>query len=904
MRNVMDCNNSPPTSAEDSRLQIQEFELELKNLRLQAAIHEAFFNNSNDAIFIHDLDGRILQVNDQAVKKLGHSRQKLLQMNIKDLDIPDLAVYNPMKLSQTNKNQGVLTEATHEILSSDASSMEISAGMVDLDGAKAVIAVAKDLKGRDRTERALFKTQERYKLLFDGYGHPVVVYDRDCRVLAANLAAAGYVGLPPQQCVGKYLHELDPKISENYREKIKRVVDEGIELQVESRTDIRNERRWFWSIIQPLSDFQGRRYAAQVISYEITAKKRAEEALKDSRAQFKAVFENSSVGICVASDTGKIIMANSALSSMLKIRREELLGANILNFFARDHKDQARKNLNLVGAQGNIEPRIEAGLVRPDQSKVWTDISFSTVPGVKKGSFEALMVIIDITDRKRAETALRKSEQKHRKIIESIKEGYYEVDLKGNFIFLNQSMCDILGYPGDELIGSNYKSLIDPASAEILFVTFNSVYRTGAAIDLFEWEFTRTDGEVVNLETSISPITHSESGIIGFSGICRDVTEKYEKRKIDIQTERMKAVGELASGVSHNFNNLLQIVLGSCQLGQVNLELGNYKELEKHLRQIQQSAEFGAETVKRLQHFAKIRTDKESETSFDLSKTTKEAIEMSRVWWQSIPERDGIVINLVSSVAPDCFVLGKENEIFEVIVNLIKNASEAMVDGGDLSIRAQKNDGNVILEISDQGIGIPQENVDKIFQPFFTTKGYQSSGMGLSSSHGIIQRHGGAIQVKSEPDKGTTFTVSLPKAEEHIRSEARTIDHLPGKLDIIAVDDLEPLLRMIAQGLQEYGQTVRTAESGTKAIELFNRKIPDLVICDLGMPVMNGWAVCKKLKSICSERNVKKPPFIILTGWTEKEFDERVIADSGVDTILEKPIVIQRLVDTIIEVMG
>lgn len=903
MHNIIDHKDLPQTKPEDNRDRIQEQELEIKKLRRQTAIYEAFFNHSSDAIFIHDLDGQILEVNDEAVKRLGHPRQQLLRMNINDIDAPDLAVYNPIELNHPKTDEGSITETAQRIFSGEMGPVEINAGMVDLEGGKAVIAVSKDLRGIKRAEQALIRTQERYKLLFDGYGHPVMVYDRDCKVLTANVAAAEYIGLAPSHLVGRYLNEFAPEIFESFGERIKRVVDEGVELHVESQINIKGEKRWFRSIIQPLSHTQGERYAAQVIFYEITAKKRAEDALKDSKAQFKAVFENSSVGICVASDTGKIIMANSALSSMLRIEHKKLMGKNILDFFARDHKDRARQNLNLVGANRNIEPRIEARLSRLDQTNIWTDVSFSTVPGTEKGSVEALMFIIDITDRKKAETELRKSEQKHRTIIESIKEGYYEVDLKGSFIFLNQSMCDILGYSEDELIGHNYHSFLDAESARVLFDTFNSVYRSGVPIDLFEWDFTRRDGAMVNLESSISPITQVEAGIVGFSGICRDVTEKHEKRKIDLQAERMKAVGELASGVSHNFNNLLQIVLGSCQLGRVNLELGNYEESERHLRQIQQSAEVGAETVKRLQHFARIRSDKDSEESFDLSKTVTEAIEMSRVWWQSVPERDGIVINLSSSVAPDCFVLGKENEIFEVIVNLIKNAAEAITGDGDLTIRTEKKDDNIILEVTDNGIGMPQENVDKIFQPFFTTKGYQSSGMGLSSSHGIIQRHGGAIHVKSEPDKGTTFTVSLPKAEEQLWSEGQSIDRLPRKLDIIAVDDLEPLLRMLCLGLKEYGQTVRTAESGHKAIELFKQKIPDLVISDLGMPVMNGWAVCKTLKSICSERNVAKPPFIILTGWTEQEFDEKALKESGVDIILEKPIVIPKLVETIKKVV-
>ncbi|MFW9998000.1 MAG: ATP-binding protein, partial [Candidatus Odinarchaeota archaeon] len=205
-----------------------------------------------------------------------------------------------------------------------------------------------------------------------------------------------------------------------------------------------------------------------------------------------------------------------------------------------------------------------------------------------------------------------------------------------------------------------------------------------------------------------------------------------------------------------------------------------------------------------------------------------------------------------------------ENELFEVIVNLIKNAGEALLPrGGEIKVRTATEGGNVVLHVEDNGVGIPKKNLDRVFSPFFTTKGLRGTGMGLASSYGIVLRHGGMISVESQEGHGTTFTVKLPLVEDKDEESQAGVTVLPRQLRILVIDDSEPIVRMLRGGLERFGQKVFTATSGDKGTAVFEQESPDLVICDLGMPGMNGWEVGKKIKEVCSAREAPKPSFIM-----------------------------------------
>jgi len=392
--------------------------------------------------------------------------------------------------------------------------------------------------------------------------------------------------------------------------------------------------------------------------------------------------------------------------------------------------------------------------------------------------------------------------------------------------------------------------------------------------------------------------------MLGVQGIVEDFTERKKARELRIQSERLKAERELAGGVAHNFNNLLQIVMSAARVAQVNVDSGNLIDAWEKLDQIIHCSNFGAEMVKRLQSFARLRSQTlpAEGTVFDLSKTVKQAIEMGTVWWKTLPEKNGLKVEMIFDLNKGCLVRGSESELFEVVVNLIKNAAEAMPSGGKINIRTFVLGGQVVLQVEDSGVGISEEFLSKIFDPFFTTKGYESVGMGLASSYGILSRHGGRISAHSTEGNGTLFTVNLNLALEHVELSGSVRDtDFHKKLRILIVDDMPMVVTILEDGLSEFGHTAMVAFSGEQAVRLFHSNPADLVICDLGMPGMNGWAVGAAIRVLCKEQGIIRPPFILLTGWDDPANEQGKMIESGVDKVVAKPVDILNLLQIVQE---
>ncbi len=371
-----------------------------------------------------------------------------------------------------------------------------------------------------------------------------------------------------------------------------------------------------------------------------------------------------------------------------------------------------------------------------------------------------------------------------------------------------------------------------------------------------------------------------------------------------IQSERLKAVGELAAGVAHNFNNILQVMLSSGEVALTAVHSADLDRVTTNLKRILDSCRSGAETVRRLQDFAAVRSEPSSHESIvDLSRAVQKALDMSETWWKTTPGRQGVRVTLTKDLIKDCFVRGEENELLEVVINLVKNAVEAMPQGGDLVAKVSAEEYDALLTVEDNGVGIPEGNLGRIFEPFFTTKGSQGTGMGLASTYGIVLRHGGQISAVGREGGGTTFSVRIPLARETESATPEVGAELPRCLRVLIIDDQEPIVVMMQQLFARRGHAVVTALSGQEGLDKFEHYPVDVVISDLSMPSMTGWQVGKALKDICRNKRIPRPLFLILTGWGRRPDDMDRGAESGVDGILEKPVNFGRLMDKIRELL-
>ncbi len=355
-----------------------------------------------------------------------------------------------------------------------------------------------------------------------------------------------------------------------------------------------------------------------------------------------------------------------------------------------------------------------------------------------------------------------------------------------------------------------------------------------------------------------------------------------------VRTEKLRALGEMASGVAHDFNNLLASILGRAQL---LLERTQDVKLRQWLKVIERAAMDGARTVRRLQDFTGIRRDQPA-VAVDLNQVVQQVLETTESIWRQDRRRSGVEIEVETDLAEGLPpVAGDPAELREAFTNLVLNAVDAMPGGGTLTLRTQIADGQVQVEVRDSGTGIPEHIREKIFDPFFTTKGPKGTGLGLSMAYGILQRHNGRITVESAEGHGTIFRLLFPAAVSGSVVEAAPPPAAPAgssvSLHCLVVDDEEEVGEVVADILTTAGHTAVTARSGQEGVDRLGAERFDVVFTDLAMPGMTGWQVARAVKDRAPE-----VPVVMMSGFGVEVAPEDLPA-RGVDLVLAKPLQIQ-----------
>lgn len=359
------------------------------------------------------------------------------------------------------------------------------------------------------------------------------------------------------------------------------------------------------------------------------------------------------------------------------------------------------------------------------------------------------------------------------------------------------------------------------------------------------------------------------------------------------QRHRMEALGRMTMGVAHDLNNLLSGLIGHLELlkEKANRDETSTEDIQPSIRTIEQTAEDGASLIEKLQRYIREDTQKHFER-INLASIVEDCITITQPYWYNEPRRQGIEIEVERELDDVPDVMGAPSELREVFVNLILNAVQAMPEGGRLTFETFTSDGsNVYARVTDTGIGMSDEVQRNIFEPLFTTKGEQGTGMGLAASYGIVQEHEGRIDVDSEPGEGTTFTLSFPPADE---GEPERDEPSPEMTEmenvrVLVVDDEEMVRSIITQLLSLNDHDVNCASSGEEALSMLEDRQYDIVFTDFGMPEMTGAELATRINEIYPDL-----PIILLTGYTDTE-----TAIDEVDDLLSKPFKLEELEATI-----
>jgi PAS domain S-box-containing protein len=513
----------------------------------------------------------------------------------------------------------------------------------------------------------------------------------------------------------------------------------------------------------------------------------AEEALRDSHERFLTVVDSIDANVYVAD------MATYEVLFMNKHVRDTfghgLIGQTCWRVFRNGSEPCSDcANERLLDAAGNPSgvcawegknPITEKWYINYARAIKWVD-----------GRFVRLQVATDVTELKQAEEALRESEEKYRTILHSIEEGYYEVNLAGNMTFFNDSLCKMVGYPKDELMGMNNRQYMSEETAKEFYETFSEVYRTGKAAKAIYLETIRKDGKLIVLELSVSLMRDSEGQPTGFRGIARDITERKQAEELAklhqqqlMHASKMVALGTLVSGVAHEINNPNNFIMLNSPIlkeawenampivekyyeenGDFVIGGMNYSEMRENIPTLFAGI---AEGAMRIKHIVEDLKNYVRDDTADLT----QAVDINAVLMSAV----SLVSNMIKKATNHFDIEYEKNmpllkgnfqRLEQVAINLIQNACQALpaTDKGIFILTSfDKETSNIIIRVKDEGTGIAPETLSQITDPFFTTRQKSGGvGLGLSISSRIIEEHGGSIQFTSQPGLGTTVEIILP----------------------------------------------------------------------------------------------------------------------------------------------
>ena len=633
--------------------------------------------------------------------------------------------------------------------------------------------------------------------------------------------------------------------------------------------------------IEKLTDADVRNLAHELQVHQIELEmqneelRKSQQELEDSRDKYSRLYDFAPIGYFTISDDGVILDANLTGAKMLGVERSHLINKPLCVFIVKDDQDnyyRHRRKTCKVKERSVCEVR----MVRKDGTEFYVQLQCGLEQDKREDTVRCLTVMTDITERKQAE-------DEHRNIFDLSIDMICICDIKnGYFMKINHAFEKTLGYSEEELLGSPFYNFIHPDDIGPTTNEIEEMLANGKEVVGFENRYRCKDGSYKWLMWTAKPIP--ENGIT--YATAHDITKRKKMEETLLQSEKLKSLGVITAGVAHEFNNLLAVIMGTAELLGSGFE--DDQDLKKGLNDIIKAGDNGAGIVKDMLLYVKSQEEADISdfTPFDIRCLLDEAINFTSHRLGSMAQAKGVDYQICREDMREIpEVLCRHAELQGVFINIINNALDAMPDGGRLSFSTSSNDDTVFISISDTGIGMPEDVRRKIFDPFFTTRRPLGTGLGMSVSYGTIVRHGGKIEAESEEGNGTTFNLSIPIRKgavqkvvppEHDRRVTRR------KLHILVVDDNEDVCEIVDAVLTRGGHAVTSVDNGAEAIELAGEKDFDLVICDLLMPMVQGYDVVKALNKLD-----KIPKIGLMTGWAElKPIDEEGFE---VDFILKKP---------------
>ena len=604
------------------------------------------------------------------------------------------------------------------------------------------------------------------------------------------------------------------------------------------------------------------------------------DELQRERDLAQSMLDTMAEGLLLQDEQGLITFANPAMCRILGADAAHLRGSSLCDVVLPSEKESVRAELARCVAEGG--GRFETTLLSQDGRPI--PVLVNAAPLYEDGRLRgALAAFTDIAALKEAELASRESEERYRVLAE-------------------ESPFGILMVQGQQVVYANRRIREwwpQPLSLEAALARLRSAEQAA----LNAWLRGHEAGESPDpIEFQIQhPVTALDHWVVLRGSAVRyggreallitvvDVTEQKRADQALLRTERLRALGQMAGGIAHNFNNILTGIQG--YLDMTRLDADRPEALREDLRNIELGTRDAVQAVRRMQSLYRILEDTSDFVPLRLEALVEEAIAFTAPRWRDEASLRGATVQVVADLAETPAVRGNAGELREVLTNLIFNAVDAMPRGGILRLATAVEDQVVALTVADTGMGMDEQQLRRVFEPFYTTKGATGSGLGLSISQRIIERHGGRISVQSQVGAGTTFAIRLPIAPviPVPIAPAAAPRSLSSGNRILVVDDEKVVLQLLQRMLERQEQVVTVAASGAEAIALLEREEYDLLITDLGMPVITGAEVARRARELHPGL-----PIVMATGWGNTISPEQ-LAELGAAGLLTKPFSYEQL---------
>jgi PAS domain S-box-containing protein len=786
---------------------------------------------------------------------------------------------------------------------------------VDSDGS--IFGVVADI--RDLTELKLAEQNVRENQIFltaivENIPDMIFVKDaKDLRFLRFNKAGEELIGYPKEAMIGKTDYDFFPKSVADFFTTKDREVLAGktlIDIPEEVIQTKSQGTRYLHTKKIPILDDRGNPQYLLGISEDITERKQAEEVIRKGERKFRAIYEQAPTGIATLdSITGRFTQINRRYCDIIGYSQEEMLDRSFQDITYPDDLQADSDHIQQLLAGQISSFTMEKRYIRKNGEIIWVNLTCVPLWLESTDPRHHMAMVEDITHRKLGEKSLRESEERFRLLNEAIPQKVWTARPDGSLDYVNQRVLQYFGCSFEEIIGQGWQRFIHPDDLPGCLERWDKARDTNQPFEIEFRLFQEKDHSFRWHLGRALPIFDQDGEVVKWFGTNTDITQFKQLENQIRQSQKMEAIGTLAGGIAHDFNNILMAITGYAELATFNSRGNN--AAQRNLEEVLVAGQRAKELVQQILAFSR-QTDYERQP-IELKLVVTEVCKLLRA---SLPTT--VEIRQSFTKAP-MIILGDPIQMHQVIMNLCANAEHAMREnGGLLELKVEHVTGEadnikihtdlagssyVRLTVRDTGAGMAQDVAERIFDPFFTTKGVgEGTGMGLAVVHGIVNSHGGAISVESEPGQGTTFTIDFPEMEARsIQGDAKQFEqeYLMGHGHILFVEDEEALARLGEEAMRKLGYEVMVRTSSLEALEAF-RANPfryNAVVTDQTMPHMTGEALSRELLQIRPD-----VPIILCTGFSHSMTPEKAKA-MGIRAFLLKPLLIKDLGRTLQDVL-